>query len=417
MSIASLSARSRGLRTLDPGRLRRPLIALLLIAGELLLVGGTFTHVGNRLLYDFQGGLFDAGRAILHGHTPYRPGFLAHQAAVMHHGGVAVGESADHPFSVPVYPALANVLIVPLALLPFWLAGTLFTLASPAAMVGGLRLLGVTDRRCVAVALVSWPFLFGLFLGAIGPFLLLGAGLAWRLRARLWPAGAALAAIIAAKVFPWPMAVWLLITGRRRAFAVTVALGIVLTFAAWALIGFDGLAQYPRMLSEVSSLQENRADSLVGVLVIAGIGSGIAHVAGFVLAGILLVVAWRIARTRPDGERPAFGLTVIAALTATPIVWQHYMVLLFVPVALLSPRWSRAWLIPVVPGIVTALSWLVIPGNPNYGPYSAQALREILPWLAAEAMIVWMLLAPDRARDVVASRRPRGRTGHPALSD
>ena len=66
----------------------------------------------------------------------------------------------------------------------------------------------------------------------------------------------------------------------------------------------------------------------------------------------MLALARRLA-SGPEGDRRAFGLAVIAALTATPIVWEHYMVLLFVPIALMSPRLSRAWLIPVVPGIVT----------------------------------------------------------------
>ena len=243
---------------------------LVLAAGEVLLIGGTLTHVGSRLLYDFQGGLYDAGRAVLHGRSPYEPGFLAHQAAVMRAGGIAVGETAAHPFSVPVYPALANALVAPLGLLPFWAAGVLFSLASVVAMIAGMRLLGVTDRRCLLLTLVSWPFTFGLFLGAVGPFLVFGAGVAWRWRERLWAPALAIATLVAVKVFPWTLGIWLLITRRYRAAAVATVLGIVLTLAAWALIGFQDLAQYPRMLSEVSSLQENRAVSLGGLLVLGG---------------------------------------------------------------------------------------------------------------------------------------------------
>ena len=115
--------------------------------------------------------------------------------------------------------------MVPLSLLPFALAGILYTLASVAAMLAGIRLLGVRDWRCLALVLISWPFIYGLYLGAVGPFLVLGAGVAWRFRDRVWPPALAIAAIVAAKVFPWPLGVWLLITRRWRALAVAVAAG------------------------------------------------------------------------------------------------------------------------------------------------------------------------------------------------
>jgi hypothetical protein len=376
---------------------------VVLLAGEVLLVGGTLTHVGTRLLFDFRGGLFDAGRAVLHGRSPYQPGFLAHQAAVMRAGGIAVGETAARPFSVPVYPALANALVAPLSLLPFWAAGVLFSLAAVAAMIAGMWLLGVTDRRCLLLMLVSWPFTFGVFLGAVGPFLVLGAGVAWRWRERLWAPALAIATLIAVKVFPWTLGVWLLITRRYRAAGVAAVLGIVLTLAAWALIGFQDLAQYPRMLSEVSSLQENRAVSVGGLLVFAGVGTGAANVM-VIAAGLAILALARRCASGPDGDRRAFGLAVLAALTATPIVWEHYMVLLFVPIALISPRLSRLWLIPVLPGVITAFSYVVIPGSANVVPFSADTLRTTLPWLAAELTTAVALCTTAQQRSEWAAR-------------
>jgi hypothetical protein len=37
-------------------------------------------------------------------------------------------------------------------------------------------------------------------------------------------------------------------------------------------------------------------------------------------------------------------LSVVASLALTPIVWNHYLVLLFVPLALVRPRFSAIWL-------------------------------------------------------------------------
>jgi hypothetical protein len=342
---------------------------------------------GNAM-YDFKGGLYNAGVAILHGHTFYRPVFLAHQAAIMHAGGIARGELVTNPFSIPVYPAFANLIIVPLALLPFWLAASIYTAASILAMAAGIWLLGVRDWRCFALVLISWPFLFGALLGAIGPFLVLGAGIAWRWRDRVWPPALAIAAIVAAKVFPWPLGVWLLITRRWKAAALCVALGLLLTLGAWALIGFQGMARYPEMLANMSYLQEDRAISLATVLVILGLPAGAASACVMLAGAGLLGLAWRLAK-RPDGDRQAFGLAVIAALTATPIVWEHYMVLLFVPIALASPRLSRLWLVPLatpVTGVI--LSMVDGTGVEKAHPFSAAALQQSLVWLSVEAIVV-----------------------------
>jgi hypothetical protein len=376
-------------------------VAFLLLAVAICLSGLELIHSviqvnGTRGLYDFRGGLFNAGVAILHGHTPYQPGFLAHQAAIMHAGGIAVGETSNKPFSIPVYPAMANVAVVPLSLLPFWLAATIYSLLSVAALLVGLRLLGVRDWRCLALALISWPFMFGLFLGAIGPFLVLGTGIAWRYRDRLWPPALAIATVVGAKVFPWPLGVWLLITRRYKALALTVAAGVVLTFGAWALIGFDGLAQYPKMLSEVSFLQEGRAVSVVAVLLVAGVPAGMASAITMGLTGALLFTAWRIAGG-PDGDRRSFALVIIAALTSTPIVWEHYMVLLLVPVALVSPRLSKLWLLPMCTPLVNVLSTALIPQGSQIGPHPAETLRTAVPWLLVEAVVTARVLFPAAA--------------------
>jgi hypothetical protein len=380
------------------------------LAGPALLA--TLPAQGH-LLYDFRGGLYNAGVAILHGHSPYRPGFLTHQAAIMRAGGVALGETSKHPFSIPVYPALANVAVVPLSLLPLWVAGALYSLLSVAAMFIGLRLLGVRDRRCIAAVALSWPFLYGLYLGAIGPFLVLGAGIAWRWRDRLWPPALAIATIVAAKIFPWTLAVWLLVTRRWRALALTIAAGLVLTFGAWALIGFHGLLQYPRMLSEVSSLQDGRADSIVTVLLVAGISSSLASAIAIAAAAAILGLAWRVSR-REDGDRRALGLAVLAALASTPIVWDHYMVLLFVPIALASPRFSGLWLGPLVAPLVSLLSYAVIQDSHKVQAASPNALRSAIPYLVLQLLIGAVLITTPEQR---AAWRPRLLRRSAALPD
>jgi hypothetical protein len=368
-------------------------IGAVLCAAGILLALAVMRKPGNHPLYDFRGGLFNAGLDILHGRSPYHAGFLAHQVAIMKAGGIARGETASTAFSIPVYPAVANLAIVPLSLLPLWLAGTVYTAASVAAMVGGVRLLGVRDWRCLLVVVVSWPFLYGLYLGAVGPFLVLGIGIAWHWRDRLWPPACAIAALVAVKVFPWPLGVWLLITRRFKALAVCVAIGVLATFGAWAAIGFDGLAQYPRLLSDISFLQEGRAVSAVSILLVGGVSTSVASAAAIVVALAILVVAWRVSRG-PQGDARALGLAVIAALTATPIVWEHYMVLLFVPVALASARLSKVWLLPLCTPLLVVVSGALIPVSHRLGAHPPETLRAAVPWLLVEAAVAVALLRP-----------------------
>jgi Glycosyltransferase family 87 len=385
------------------------LFGLVLVSGPLLLKA-SFQVNQSRELYDFRGGLWNAGVAILHGRPFYQLSFLAHQVSILNAGGIARGELYSNPFSIPVYPAFANVAVVPLGLLPFWAAGAIWTLLSIAAMVGGLWLLGVRDWRCIAVALLSWPFLFGAFLGAVGPFLVLGAGAAWRWRERVWPCAGAVAAIVATKIFPWPLGVWLLVTRRWRAAAAAIGLCLALTLGAWALIGFEGLAQYPRMLQDMTVLQEGRAVSVVTVLVVAGVPSSVAGAVAIALALGIIGLAWRLSR-RPGGDRMAFGLAVIAALTGTPIVWSHYMVLLFVPIALCSPRFSRIWLLPLVAPLYLSVSRSLIPDSKRVQAASPNALREALLWLALETIIAVWLCTTASQRRALAARLWPGRTG------
>jgi hypothetical protein len=100
------------------------------------------------------------------------------------------------------------------------------------------------------------------------------------------------------------------------------------------------------------------------------------------LAAVLLGVAWRVA-PEPDGDRRAFGLAVVAALAASPIVWPHYLVLMFVPIALTSSRLSAVWFVPL-------LAWLA-PTEETHGH-----LWEILPYWSIEAAVTFALLAPRR---------------------
>jgi hypothetical protein len=84
---------------------------------------------GNSFLYDFNGGLYQAGHAIVRGENPYRAAFIQRQADLSRSG-----KQAQTVFSVPVYPPPVLEAAAPFSLLPYRLAGVRFSLLS----IGGL---------------------------------------------------------------------------------------------------------------------------------------------------------------------------------------------------------------------------------------------------------------------------------------
>jgi hypothetical protein len=51
---------------------------------------------------------------------------------------------------------------------------------------------------------------------------------------------------------------------------------------------------------------------------------------------------------RRRGDEVTFAAAVVVALIATPILWNHYLVLLLVAIALARPRLAPLWLLPLV---------------------------------------------------------------------
>ena len=364
-------------------------LVTLVIAGVVTLLTA-FLRQKNGFMFDFRGDLYSAGRSILDGTNPYRFHFIESLVALKRAGG-----DPSSTFAVPVYPPPVLLVFVPFSLLPFWLDGALFVIASSWAVVAGLRMLGVRDWRCLVVALLSFPSVFAIYIGTLSPWLVLAAGTAWRYREGLWTPSTAIASAVMSKLFPWPLGFWLLATRRFGALALSIALILGCTLVAWALIGFDGMSSYPRMLSDLSYIEDPHGISLLTILRDNGASSATAWLIVIAATTAMLTFAWSVAG-RADGDRRAFGLVTMAALTASPLIWPHYWILIFVPIALMSPRWSALWAAPLLlylsSSTPTASSW-----------------REMIPWLAMQVIVLARLCIPGvRRPDSVASGRRDG---------
>ena len=237
-------------------------------------------------------------------------GFLFDLHVMWQAGHDVVTGHSPYPF---VYPPPAAFLMAPFGALPWSVAVVAFTLAAIAALVLALRLLGVRDWRCHALALGALPMASSLMIGTLSPFLALGAAVAWRYRDRRWAVAAAIVGVVVTKIFLWPLFFWLLATRRYRTAATTVGLGIGTVFVSWGLLGFDGLRDYPHRLSRVAGLEQDKSYSPFALFRLLGLSPGSARLAvlGLTVAALGAIVA--VAR-RQDGDRRSFLVALGAGL-------------------------------------------------------------------------------------------------------
>ena len=327
-----------GLR-LAAGRLWPVLLFAVLPAA--LLVALAVSAGGHGLAFDFHDDLWGAGRAILDGRSPYPVQLLDETARL-----VRAGHPGPQEFAAPVYPAAPLVAAVPFALLPSSIASVLFVLLLVPAPALALWLVGVRDWRVMGAAYLSLGTLHGITLGSLSPLLLVAVALTWRWRDHRLRVAAVVAAAVCAKLFLWPLAVWLAATRRWAAALWSAVMASCVTLVCWAVMGFHGLLEYPKLLADLSTIEQGRGYSAVAGGMALGLGAGTARVAAIAVGGAVLLAAAVLARR--GREREALAVALLAALVLSPIVWLHYLPLLLVPLALVRPRLSWPWLLPLV---------------------------------------------------------------------
>jgi len=319
-----------------------------------------------------------AARSALHGRSPYP---AAVPAALAHNDRF-------------VYPPITALLLAPLAALPDEAGRVLVLLLTLACVLVALRLLGVRDWRCYGLTLLTAPVLDTVSLGALSSAMLLGVAAAWRYRDRRYFAAPVTALTVVAKLFAWPLFVWLLATRRLLTAFAAAAVALVLLVGGWAAIGFEGLSGYPHLLRVLTRVEAVQSYSLAGLLRVGG--SEATALTGSLAVAVVAAVV--LAARGPDGDRRSFAVAIAGALLATPVLWLHYLVLLFAPIALARPRLSALWFAP--------LAFWVTPLAHSNG-----SVWRISFVLAVASAIVLRSLAPApsaaaRPRPGLAASRP-----------
>jgi alpha-1,2-mannosyltransferase len=277
-----------------------------------------------------------------------------------------------------VYPPQLALVLTPLTVLPVGVAAFLAACLMVALVGLTLWIVGVRDPLCFAAAALWVPSISGVLLSNLSIPLACALAIVWRYRDTARPAGATLGLAVSAKLVLWPMFVWMLATRRVRATVLALAVGIAVTIASWAVIGFAGFGGYPDLVRRLSEIQAENSYSIVGMVSTLGFDPWLGRALTIAVGGALLVGCVAYARSGDDAR--AFTCAVTATLAISPIVWLHYLVVLLVPMAILRPRFSLVWLLPV-------LLW--VSPKPGY----AEGYATFVPAIAT-AIVVAVLLAP-----------------------
>jgi Glycosyltransferase family 87 len=319
---------------------------------------------GHFFAVDFGAGPWVAGGRLFAGLSPY----VGPHASALAHGS---------PF---VYPALSAVLLAPLSLISHGVAEGIFTALSMAAVLLTLRALNVRDWRVYGLVFLWPPVISGWQTANLTLLIGLGIALAWRHREHPVVAGGLIALLISVKVFVWPLALWLLATRRYAALGYAAALGLVMNLIAWAVLGFDQIGVYTRLISALTRIQERRGYSLLAL----GLGHGLSRTLAYALALSVAAAAGVacVALGRRGYDRPAFALSIATCLLATPIIWLHYFALLLVPLALARPRLAPIWFAPLLLVAFPASEprpWQIVATLVVGGALTAVSIRQAPP--------------------------------------
>jgi alpha-1,2-mannosyltransferase len=267
-------------------------------------------------------------------------------------------------FGLFFYPPPFAIFVLPFALLPVEVgvvAWTVFLVVVSVAAVWALPVPARVRWAVLLLAALSWPLVYAIKLGQVGPIILLTFALGWRWLDRPWRLGVSVAIGTVIKIQPALLIGWALVTGRRRAAVVAVVVVGIVAAVATLVAGPNAWFQEADLLGRVSKpILTPHAFGIGRLLYEAGMPESVAlavHVANLALvAGVALLAVWRASAVG------SYLAVVVASQFLSPVLWDHYALILLLPVAWLLSR-GRWWaaLIPIA--TATPLLLLPIPGT------------------------------------------------------
>jgi alpha-1,2-mannosyltransferase len=289
----------------------------------------------------------EAGRSVLDSRAVY---------------GFRTPEPQDLPFT---YPPFAAVLSVPLALVPFMVAGWLWELASLVVLIGlvGYLFRPVVERwrewlshrygdraaalTTAALAPLLLPALIWLEpvrttfrFGQVNIFMMALVVADCCLPRTRWPRGMLVGVATAIKLTPGLFVPYLWLTGRRRAAYVATATFVAAQALAMVTIPGDSVDYWTDAFFSSGRLGNNRGTANIAVrgALLRWWLDGVVLIAVLLLiAGLVLLVGMsRAVRASRAGAEVA-GVTIVGLMTVaiSPVSWDHHAVWVIGALALL----------------------------------------------------------------------------------
>jgi hypothetical protein len=316
-----------------------PIVALVV---AVVVVAAVLASAGSTLGYDTRAYL-DAARRLLDGKALY-------DTSIERAGGAGL-----YYYSPPF-----TLLVIPFALLPAPLDVAGWTLAIVVAFGLGVAALPVSRTvrwLVVLLAGLSWPFAYAVKLGQVGPILFLCFAIGWRWMDRPVRLGAAIAVGTIVKLQPAILFAWAALTRRWAAIGIGLIVIAGAALGATAICGFDSWGAWVTILRSISAPITTPHNFTPGAVAYQmGLGetpAGVFQLAN--VAIVLVLVGWSALRASP-------AVGYLSAATASqllsPVLWDHYALLLLLPTAWLLDR--RQWWAVAIP-LATSIVLIGLP--------------------------------------------------------
>jgi alpha-1,2-mannosyltransferase len=338
-------------------------------------------HMGDLAVYR------TAGDQVLEGKMVY--------AKVPPNQIVSLGRS----YLVFTYPPFAAIIAVPLALMPWRVAEiawvplvygpllvTIWFAFRPLLARTG-RYLVATLGGCLAVCMFLWPMLQEIRFGQVDIALaaLCVADLA--VAKPKWPRGLLIGLATAIKLMPGVFIIYLLLTGRRKAAAVSAATAIGCSLIAWVLIPGNSTYYWTSALFNIGRLGRpgQTSDQSIRAMMLRAFAPTPAPGAlWLVIAMIVAVAGFAAARTAARRGNEMAGVAIVGMLSVlvSPVSWIHHIVWIVVAIGAVVANGRSTW------------RWLVAVGTAEFfiffDPYATRT-----PWIASAAASVFQQVRQD----------------------
>ncbi|MEO8424796.1 MAG: glycosyltransferase family 87 protein [Actinomycetota bacterium] len=308
-----------------PARLARTALPILAILSLVAGVGAALAFAGETLGHDFLAYHLAIER-LVSGAPLYDMSFT-----------IAGG------FGLFFYPPTFAPMILPLAYLSAQAATWLWIAVSLIAFLIGVAVMPVSRSVrwwILLLAGLSFPFVFAIKLGQVGPILLLAFAVGWRGIDDPVRLGGSAALGAAVKLQPGLVLVWALLTRRFRAVAVGAVVLVALAVIATLLAGPTAWSDFFVLVRTVSDPIATERNVTPGAVAYQ-LGAPASVAAIIQLVSTICVVGAFFAAVRWAGDEASYLVAVIASQLVSPILWDHYAMLLLLPVAYLlsAGRW------------------------------------------------------------------------------